>query len=199
MQRIWKALTLCSFILGLRRLQSCPLWNPSLMSLGFLSTPWWRRMWALRSRTSGLTSKGRFSWIKRFLFFFLITGNSCGLLWNSKQTLLKPVLSCVISHCVRTKVIFDQNCFSSAWPFKGFMRFFAEALLWTPWEEDGSVGIPPSWGVDERPEGLSEGLHGKCFGRGICSWWSLCDWKRRAGKSLSISYEFGDKSTFPQC
>lgn len=143
--------------------------------------------------------KGEIFLDKKVPFFVLITGNSCGLLWNSKQTLLKPVLSCVISHCVRTKVIFDQNCFSSAWPFKGFMRFFAEALLWTPWEEDGSVGIPPSWGVDERPEGLSEGLHGKCFGRGICSWWSLCDWKRRAGKSLSISYEFGDKSTFPQC
>lgn len=61
-----------------------------------------------------------------------------------------------------------------------------EAFLWATWEEDGFPGVSPRWRVDERFEGFSERLHGKCFWRWFCPRWSFCHRTRTAGKKIDI-------------
>lgn len=62
---------ICFYVLdGCRRLQSCPLWNPSWTSSGSLCTPWWRKTSAQRCRTSDRTSRGRSSWMRRWAIVF---------------------------------------------------------------------------------------------------------------------------------
>lgn len=165
-----------------RRLQSCPLWNPSWMSLGSPCMLWWRRMLAPRSRTSDPTSRGRSSWMKRFLISTLNLCNHLSsylLRWFEIEQVSASVLASTLKLFMicRKSIQVSMNHWT-------IIFLLSEAFLWAAWAADGSSGVPAYWGVDEWPEGLSERLHGKRFWRGLCPRWSLRHWTRTAGKNF---------------
>uniref|UniRef100_A0A3Q3A761 Uncharacterized protein n=1 Tax=Kryptolebias marmoratus TaxID=37003 RepID=A0A3Q3A761_KRYMA len=55
-----------------------------------------------------------------------------------------------------------------------------EAVLWAPRAEDGAPGVPASWSVAERREGLQKRLHWKRFGGGLRARRGFCHRTRTA-------------------